>query len=1020
MIKRHKKTGSTNGRAKHQRRWALILGSVVLLLISVVAIGKAGGATLTSGEQVPGTVLAESPFTPGTPFSSGQSVEVTVPANSLFTSTESVLIVECNAPNGVLPTLPSACDTNTNYGNTILPNADGSFDIKDYPIYSLPSASFGETASNPTQCNLGNECVLYIGLSTQDFTQPHIFSQAFWITPTAGDSGANPGDGSAPTQATAPSAALSTVTASPTTAVADGVDSSTVTVTGLGTNSQSATVPVAAGTPVTVTASSTTSVVTAISATTDANGQATFKVTDPTAEAVTYHATIGSTAITQTAAVTFQAPVISPTASKIVASPTAVAADGATTSTLTVTLRDQGTTAGPIAGQAVTMTQDTGAHSTITAVSATTNASGVATFTVTDQTAELVTYTAKVGTVTLSSPATVTFGSLVVSGSDSTVSALQSPAVVGTGGGTTVIVTLKTAGGASPVAGRTVTLMASSTTAGVQPASGTSDTAGTVQFAVTDTVAESVTFTAKDTADSIPIVQTATVVFQASQGPTPSATLSTVVIQPSSPVTADGLATANVLVTVNDSNGNPLSGKTVNVALTVPDVKVSITPILPSGTGVAGVTGPDGLAEFQVRDTVAETVTLTATDVTDNNLALAPTTPLTVNFAAGPVDGTASTISATPSAVDADGSTASTISVVLNDHFGNPVAGKTVQLTQGDGHAVITAVSPVTQANGTATFTVTDTTPEFVGFEAIDVDDSDLAVSPTVTVTFGTPPPILPATEDCVIVSSASSVPADGQSTAIITVLLFDADGLPVSGRAVALKSSSATVVITPSSVSTDSSGSATFAVSDTKAESVSFTATDTADSVNIPGSVTVSFTPAAVAAASATSPLNKPIVGLAATSDGRGYWLVASDGGIFSFGDATFHGSTGSLHLNKPIVGMASTPDGQGYWLVASDGGIFSFGDATFHGSTGNIHLNQPIVGMASTSGGKGYWLVASDGGIFAFGDATFQGSTGNVHLNQPMVGMSATNDGRGYWLVASDGGIFNAGDATFFGSEG
>jgi len=58
----------------------------------------------------------------------------------------------------------------------------------------------------------------------------------------------------------------------------------------------------------------------------------------------------------------------------------------------------------------------------------------------------------------------------------------------------------------------------------------------------------------------------------------------------------------------------------------------------------------------------------------------------------------------------------------------------------------------------------------------------------------------------------------------------------------------------------------------------------------------------------------------------------VASDGGIFSFGDAVFHGSTGATPLNAPIVGMAATPDGGGYWLVASDGGIFSFGDAVFH----------------------------------------------------------------------------------------
>jgi hypothetical protein len=46
----------------------------------------------------------------------------------------------------------------------------------------------------------------------------------------------------------------------------------------------------------------------------------------------------------------------------------------------------------------------------------------------------------------------------------------------------------------------------------------------------------------------------------------------------------------------------------------------------------------------------------------------------------------------------------------------------------------------------------------------------------------------------------------------------------------------------------------------------------------------------------------------------------------------------------------MAATPTGAGYWLVASDGGIFAFGDATFYGSTGAIRLNQPIVGMSNS----------------------------------------------------------------------
>ena len=79
----------------------------------------------------------------------------------------------------------------------------------------------------------------------------------------------------------------------------------------------------------------------------------------------------------------------------------------------------------------------------------------------------------------------------------------------------------------------------------------------------------------------------------------------------------------------------------------------------------------------------------------------------------------------------------------------------------------------------------------------------------------------------------------------------------------------------------------------------------------------------------------------------------MASDGGIFAFGDAAFYGSTGGLRLNKPIVGMASTFDGSGYWLVASDGGIFAFGDAPFFGSTGGLPLQKPIVGMAASPDG-------------------------------------------------------------------
>ena len=162
---------------------------------------------------------------------------------------------------------------------------------------------------------------------------------------------------------------------------------------------------------------------------------------------------------------------------------------------------------------------------------------------------------------------------------------------------------------------------------------------------------------------------------------------------------------------------------------------------------------------------------------------------------------------------------------------------------------------------------------------------------------------------------------------------------------------------------------------------------------------------------------LNAPVVGIAPTPTGQGYWLVASDGGVFSFGDATFHGSLGAVHLNAPISGMAATPDGLGYFLTASDGGVFAFGTAHFAGSLGSVLLNAPIVGMAAGLHG-GYWLVGSDGSVFAFG-VPFAGSLGGVHLNAPVSAIATTSTGHGYWLLGSDGGIFTFGDAHFFGAS-
>jgi uncharacterized protein YkwD len=227
---------------------------------------------------------------------------------------------------------------------------------------------------------------------------------------------------------------------------------------------------------------------------------------------------------------------------------------------------------------------------------------------------------------------------------------------------------------------------------------------------------------------------------------------------------------------------------------------------------------------------------------------------------------------------------------------------------------------------------------------------------------------------------------------------------------------------------------------------------------VALPGTAAIAATTNNASVQSAAVTLNAPVVGLAATPTGQGYWRAAADGGVltagdarmygtavgrsyypmtaiaatpsghgywiadrrglvWAFGDAHYYGSMAGKPLSYPIVGMAARPDGKGYWLVASDGGIFGFG-APFLGSMGGKRLNKPIVGMAATPSGTGYWLVASDGGIFGY-NAKFMGSTGSIRLNKPITGMAAAPDGSGYTLVATDGGLFRFGaSAPFYGS--
>ena len=171
---------------------------------------------------------------------------------------------------------------------------------------------------------------------------------------------------------------------------------------------------------------------------------------------------------------------------------------------------------------------------------------------------------------------------------------------------------------------------------------------------------------------------------------------------------------------------------------------------------------------------------------------------------------------------------------------------------------------------------------------------------------------------------------------------------------------------------------------------------------------------------------LQRPVVGISPTGDRKGYWLVASDGGIFAFGDSGYFGSLpglgfspagspGAHPLAAPIVAMVPSADGAGYFMVASDGGIFAFGHARFAGSCPGIGgCAGPAVAVMPDATGNGYWLVTATGNVYGFGDAHYLGAP---HRSVPVTSAVRTPDGGGYWVLFADGTVVPFGDASAHG---
>jgi hypothetical protein len=165
-----------------------------------------------------------------------------------------------------------------------------------------------------------------------------------------------------------------------------------------------------------------------------------------------------------------------------------------------------------------------------------------------------------------------------------------------------------------------------------------------------------------------------------------------------SSVYADGSTTIKLNATVKDSSGVTLNGKTVTFKAT--SGTLSASSALSNSKGVASVslTAPS--------QTIAKAI-ITASSNSYNAYT-------EIAFIPSVADSSRSSVTANPSTLSADGTSTTTITAILLDANGNPVAdGTSVTIYSTSG--TITSENPKTTVQGRATFTLTASTETGTG-----------------------------------------------------------------------------------------------------------------------------------------------------------------------------------------------------------------------------------------------------------------------------------------------------------------
>ncbi|MBD3920384.1 S-layer homology domain-containing protein [Paenibacillus sp. PR3] len=491
------------------------------------------------------------------------------------------------------------------------------------------------------------------------------------------------------------------------------------------------------------------------------NGTYTAILTAPTvAGASTISATMGGTPIGSTTNVMFVPGAPSLTTSTLAATTGTLIANGSSTTSIVVTLKDAYGNKLNSGGASVAINATAGTVGNVTD-----NGNGTYTAVLTaPTTVGTSNVSATVGGSTIASTASVQFVAGVPSSTTSTLTLGSSSLLADGTSQTTATMSLKDASG-NAIKGDTVTMTSTLGTIGAVTNNGDGSYTATL---TAPTLAGTSTITATVSSNSL----TKTAAMQFVPG-APSTAVSTITVG-SSTLTADGTSQTIVTVTLKDANSNMITSGGASVAIAASSGTISAVTDNGNGTYTATLTAPTAVG-----------TSIISAKVGGN--AMASTT--SVQFIAGAPSGISSTITVGSSTLTATGTSQTDVTVTLKDAQGNVVTtvGPSVSITATKG-----TIGAVTY-NGNGTYTATLTSATAVGTSIISaaVNGSAIAATANVQFTAGAP-----SGATSTVVVGSSTLTADGTSQTVVTVTLQDAHGnaIATGGASVAINATKGTV----------------------------------------------------------------------------------------------------------------------------------------------------------------------------------------------------------------------------------